>query len=697
MGGVPAGAGSLVGQRLGKYQLLALLALGGTAEIYLARIEGTSGFEKYVVVKCLHDHLADDEEFVHMFLDEARLGAVLDHSNIVQTLELGEHQGRYYMAMEFLAGMSLAMVARKALERVPGARIPVHLVLGIAAQAAAGLHYAHERQSGGQPLNVVHRDISPQNLVVTFEGVVKIVDFGIAKAEYRETKTRSGTIKGKFAYMSPEQCLAKDVDRRTDVFALGTVVHELITGRRLFKKPSAYDTYHAILDGDVPLPSEVNHELDPGLDDVVMKALAYQREDRYPTAEAFGEALIRYLHHRGKHAGAGEVSRYFDQYYQREIDEHATRMRELLEGREAAATSLVTWDGEPGSDIAASGPDDESSVMSIETADVVMESSASASVSSVSESATEPPTNPERERYSQTDLGGEPGGMRGDDDELFVRRPRAGDDDAEGEGERTRIEVNPFGKVVAREQQAEREARHRRDVPTPPVGKPRAASAPAASPPVASPPVASSPAAADEEALTLPPIPHAQGKRRNAPGSSPHLPSPLAAPLPAPPSPPMRLPPPSQIPTVIESMAPTMLRGAAPAQPFESPTVQRPAGFGAAAAAAAAAAPVRPDQVKTAMHTSAPPHEAFLTPPSVSSLAPPPTANPAGAVSNVELPLPAHLIGLPPIEQVFSTSELEAIARERNRKVPPWLLLLLFLAAVGVALGLTIALARALR
>src|SRR6266566_2778110 len=125
MSGIPAGAGSLLGKRLGRYEILALLALGGTAEIYLASIGGTSGFEKYVVVKCLHDHLADDQEFVHMFLDEARLGATLDHSNIVQTLELGEQDGRYYMAMEFLAGMSLAMIARKAVERVPGGRIPV--------------------------------------------------------------------------------------------------------------------------------------------------------------------------------------------------------------------------------------------------------------------------------------------------------------------------------------------------------------------------------------------------------------------------------------------------------------------------------------------------------------------------------------------------------------------------------------------
>ncbi|HLL24730.1 MAG TPA: serine/threonine-protein kinase, partial [Kofleriaceae bacterium] len=268
--GIPAGAGSLLGKRLGKYEILALLALGGTAEIYLARIAGAAGFEKYVVVKCLHDHLADDQTFVKMFLDEARLAATLDHSNVVQTMELGEYENRYFMVMEFLAGLSLAMMVRRAGERLHGGRIPVQLVLNIVAQSCAGLHYAHERQQGGKPLNIVHRDISPQNLVVSFEGVVKVVDFGIAKAEHRETKTQSGTIKGKFAYMSPEQCVATNVDRRTDVFALGVIAHELLTGKRLFKKPSPYETYQAVIECNVRPPSADNHELDPALDPIIM-------------------------------------------------------------------------------------------------------------------------------------------------------------------------------------------------------------------------------------------------------------------------------------------------------------------------------------------------------------------------------------------------------------------------------------------
>jgi serine/threonine protein kinase len=344
MSGIPAGAGQLLGKRLGKFEIVALLALGGTAEIYLARIGGAAGFEKYVVVKCLHDHLADDAEFVKMFLDEARLAAHLDHSNIVQTMELGNHEGRYYMVMEFLAGLSLAMIVRRAGERLPDARIPMPLVLNILAQSCAGLHYAHEKAMNGRPLNIVHRDISPQNLVISFEGVVKIVDFGIAKAEMRETRTRSGTIKGKFAYMSPEQCVANNVDRRTDVFALGVIAHELLTGRRLFKRPSPYETYQAVIECDVKPPSELEPGGDPALDAVIMRALTKDKADRYPSAEAFGDALLGYLHYRGIGSGPGDVSRFFEAHFGQELDEHSARMRELISGRDVSIES-INWGG----------------------------------------------------------------------------------------------------------------------------------------------------------------------------------------------------------------------------------------------------------------------------------------------------------------------------------------------------------------
>jgi len=415
MSGIPAGAGALLGKRLGKYEILALLALGGTAEIYLARIAGAAGFEKYVVVKCLHDHLADDPEFVKMFLDEARLAACLDHSNIVQTMELGEHENRYFMVMEFLAGLSLAMVVRRATERLQGGRIPVQLVLNIVAQSCAGLHYAHERTSSGKPLNIVHRDISPQNLVISFEGVVKVVDFGIAKAELRETKTRSGTIKGKFAYMSPEQCIATNVDRRTDVFALGVIAHELLTGHRLFKRASPYETYQAVIECNVPPPSAQNHELDPSIDPIIMRAVAKNKEDRYPTAEAFGDAILGYLHHRGKGSGPNDVSRFFDAHFVQEIEEHGARMRELISGRVDAVESGAKWDGED-----EEGKRDETvdlgakldKAMTLDTADLIPDRPSTGSLSGVID-----------------ELGD--GEASGDDDESVP-------------AERTRIEANPL-------------------------------------------------------------------------------------------------------------------------------------------------------------------------------------------------------------------------------------------------------------
>ena len=458
MSGIPAGAGSLLGKRLGKYEILALLALGGTAEIYLARIDGTNGFEKYVVVKCLHDHLADDAEFVKMFLDEARLAAVLDHSNIVQTFELGEHENRYYMVMEFLAGLSLAMIVRRAAERVPGGRVPVPLILNIAAQAAAGLHYAHERTQGGKPLNMVHRDISPQNLVIGFEGVVKVVDFGIARAEYRETKTKAGTIKGKFAYMSPEQCVATNVDRRTDVFALGVIVHELLTGRRLFKRNSPYETYQAVIDCAVPPPSTINVELDPALDQIIMKAVAKDKDDRYPTAEAFGDAMLGYLHHRGKGSGPGEIGRWFEEHFQQEIEEHGDRMRELISGRDQSID--LGWDEVPDAKKSETVPfrkskdDDEEDELDIQSGDIEMVRPSEASLEHLVS-------------------------------RLSTESDRTGDDpnDDGPPPEKTRIEANPLEIVQAMEAAAAAAAQNKA-VPVP-LGSVTGGPAPLPAPPTA--------------------------------------------------------------------------------------------------------------------------------------------------------------------------------------------------------------------
>jgi serine/threonine-protein kinase len=334
------------GGRLGKYELLAPLAQGGTSEVFLARVSGEGGFEKVVVVKRLLDHLAGEREFVDMFLDEARIGALLDHSHIVQTLDLGVVEGQHFIAMEYLAGMSLAQLGKKAQQRAGG--LPVELTLGLAVQACSGLHYAHERAlPDGTPLRLVHRDISPQNLIVTYEGVLKIVDFGIAHAtqEARDARTKAGFIKGKFAYMSPEQCLGKPFDRRTDVFALGTVAHELLTGRRLFKRDSTYKTYQAIVNAEITIPSQVNPKLDADIDRVILRALAPRPEDRFATAEELGEALEALLHRRGRHNLTADVARYVERHFQAEMVEHQRMLGELLAGQapKALKVATVTW------------------------------------------------------------------------------------------------------------------------------------------------------------------------------------------------------------------------------------------------------------------------------------------------------------------------------------------------------------------
>ena len=331
---------------LGKYELLAPLAQGGTAEVFLARLHGEGGFEKVVVLKRLLDHLADEREFVGMFLDEARLGARLDQSNIVQTIDLGQVDGHYFIAMEYLPGLSLQQLGKKAQQRAGG--LPPELTLALAVQACTGLHYAHEvTQTDGTPLRLVHRDVSPQNLIVTHEGVLKIVDFGIAHAaqEAREARTRAGFIKGKFAYMSPEQCLGKPFDRRTDVFALAIVVHELLTGRRLFKRETTYKTYQAIVNGEVTRPSKINPRLDPAIDTVLLRALAPRVEDRHATAEELGEDLQALLHRSGQHGSAGEIARYLAKHFQPEIDQQQRMLRELLEADGPTGTTerFIRW------------------------------------------------------------------------------------------------------------------------------------------------------------------------------------------------------------------------------------------------------------------------------------------------------------------------------------------------------------------
>jgi serine/threonine protein kinase len=281
------------GTSLGRYQILKHLASGGMAEIYLARATGIEGFERYVVVKRILAEHAADKRFVKMFTDEARLAAQLHHQNIAQVYDCGQDDGTYYFAMEYVHGENLRELLKKmALAR---RQLPLEHALTIIAGGCAGLDYAHDKRGADrQPLGVVHRDVSPSNLIVAYDGGVKVVDFGIAKAASRMSETRSGTLKGKIAYMSPEQCLGKSLDRRSDIFALGIVMYELTTVSRLFKGENDYITMNRIVTGDIPSPTKKRPDYPPALEAIVMKALALDPVDRYQTAGELLEAIEQF-------------------------------------------------------------------------------------------------------------------------------------------------------------------------------------------------------------------------------------------------------------------------------------------------------------------------------------------------------------------------------------------------------------------
>jgi len=260
------------------------------AQIYLARQTGLGAFERHVVLKTILRERASDQHFVTMFLDEAKLAATLNHQNIAQVYEVDQADGAYFMAMEYVHGENARAILETTRRR--GWTIPLELAVMIVSGAAAGLHHAHERKGkNGQPLNIVHRDVSPANIMVGYDGSVKVLDFGIAKAEERATKTVGGTIKGKYGYMSPEQCKGKPIDRRSDIFALGICLYELTTLRRAFKGNDDFETMKRIVAGDVILPSAIVPGYPRELEAIVLTAMANDASARFQTAQEMIEAL----------------------------------------------------------------------------------------------------------------------------------------------------------------------------------------------------------------------------------------------------------------------------------------------------------------------------------------------------------------------------------------------------------------------
>jgi eukaryotic-like serine/threonine-protein kinase len=316
------------GTQLGKYELIAPIGSGGMASVILARTRGPGGFEKVVVIKVIHPHMASDEVAVSMLLDEGRLAALIEHPNVVHTYEVGEAFGTFYIVMEYLAGESLHTVIRQSIQPSSG---PFHPTLAgkIISDACEGLHAAHELTDfNGVNRQIVHRDISPGNIVVLYNGQVKVVDFGIAKAQGRATETQVGELKGKYGYMSPEQINNEKMDRRSDVFSLGVTMWEALAKRRLFHQENIGATLMQILRGPRVPPSTYDREVPKALDEIAQKALQPDPRDRWQSAGEMKRAIDDAIWQ--SRVGTGEVQKYMHSLFAQRMEAR----RQLL----AAAT-----------------------------------------------------------------------------------------------------------------------------------------------------------------------------------------------------------------------------------------------------------------------------------------------------------------------------------------------------------------------
>ncbi|MCK6586258.1 MAG: serine/threonine protein kinase [Polyangiaceae bacterium] len=326
------------GSILDKYRLIAELGHGGMAEVFLAVASGPAGFNKLVVIKQIRAELADDPEFLNMFLDEARLAARLSHPNVVQTNEVGHVGNRYFIAMEYLDGQPLNRILQRF--KRDNAGMPLGMHVRILIDVLAGLHHAHELADyDGTPLEVVHRDVSPHNVFVTYDGQIKVVDFGIAKAMNSSSETRAGVIKGKVAYMSPEQARGDKVDRRSDIFAVGVMFWEAMTGQRLWKGLTDVAMLHRIIKGEIPNPKTIKGDLSERMVEVCMKALAPNRDDRYETAADFQNALEDLLTEMGERTAVRDIGKLVAKTF----DQDRVRIKSVIEAQiKKSSTSTTT-------------------------------------------------------------------------------------------------------------------------------------------------------------------------------------------------------------------------------------------------------------------------------------------------------------------------------------------------------------------
>ncbi len=312
--------------KFGKYLLLEKISSGGMAEVYRAKSFGVAGFEKSLAVKRILPHISEDPEFVAMFIDEAKIAAGLHHANICQIVEFGRVGDSYFQAMEYVAGCDMRYIRNRFRDnRRP---LPPAVVLHVIERVCDALDYAHRKKDVlGQPLGIVHRDVSPQNMLVSFDGAVKLIDFGIAKAAHRVAKTQAGQIKGKFAYLSPEQIMGQPLDGRSDIFSLGTVMWELLTGRDLFTGANEMDILRKIIRADIPSLSQVAPKLPRELEGLVMQALALSPEDRYPTAGDFMDEIQRVTFRLGITLTGADMQAFMHKEFTEELETERAKVR----------------------------------------------------------------------------------------------------------------------------------------------------------------------------------------------------------------------------------------------------------------------------------------------------------------------------------------------------------------------------------
>ena len=311
--------------RFGKYTLIDRIAVGGMAEIFLARQAGLEGFEKTIVIKRIRPHLSKQTTFVRMFLNEAKLAAQLNHPNIVQIYDLGKIGESYFIAMEYIFGRDMRRIIPKA--DTMGIPFPMVYALKIASSVCEGLYYAHQKVDlYGNPLDIVHRDVTPENIFVSFDGTVKVLDFGIAKAANQIEQTKAGEIKGKLSYMSPEQCMGKPLDCRSDIFSLGVVLYEWITGFKLFTGESEVAILKSITDGKIYAPSYFKADIPEQVESILMRALEKDRDKRYQTAWEMQYDLDQFLSQYEFTPSNIHLSNFLKQLFFDELEEEKSRL-----------------------------------------------------------------------------------------------------------------------------------------------------------------------------------------------------------------------------------------------------------------------------------------------------------------------------------------------------------------------------------